>query len=136
MSCVLRASGKNFAVDKFMHKSNFIPLAIFRRGEPKSKNNPRRKNIQSSINIAVSNASFDNIKRQVKDAVSFLTKNKAEIRRLMRFKGVEGAELDFASHRTDKFFQEIEFPSELIALAASLGLSVKLSQYPKPINEK
>ncbi len=136
MSCVLRAAGKYFDTDAFLKKSKLRPLAVFRRGEPKSKSNPRRKNIQSSVNIAVSNASFDNIKRQVKDASSFLAVNKTEIKRLLRFKGVEGVELDFAIYKNDAFLQEVEFPAELIALAARLGLSVKLSQYSKPINEK
>jgi hypothetical protein len=88
MSCALRAAGKYFEPDDFLKRSSLKPLAIFRRGEPKSKKNPRRKNIQSSINIAVSNASFDNINRQVRDAISFLAKNKTEIKRLLRFKGV------------------------------------------------
>jgi hypothetical protein len=62
MSCVLRAAGKNFDVDTFLKKNGLTPLAVFRRGEPKSRNNLRaRKNVQSSINVSVSNASFDAI---------------------------------------------------------------------------
>jgi len=136
MSCVLRVSGKYFDVDAFLKKSNLAALAVFRLGEPKSMNNPRRRNLQSSVNIDVSKASFDNVKRQVKDAIIFLTDNKTEIKRLMKFKGVEGAELDFATQKHDTFLQEVEFPSELIALAGSLGLSIKLSQYPEPKDEK
>lgn len=132
MSCVLRAAGKYFVPDAFLKNSSLSPLAVFRRGEPRSRKNPRRKHLQSSMNISVSNASFDDLRRQVKDAIGFLTKNKSEVRRLMRFKGVEGAELDFANHKNDTFLQEAEFPPELIALAASLGLSIKLSQYSKP----
>jgi hypothetical protein len=133
MGCVLRAAGKDFDVDAFLKKSNLEALAVFRRGEPKSRNNPRRINRQSSVNIEVSNASFDNVKRQVKDTINFLTENKTEIQRLLKFKGVEGAELDFASNKNDQFLQEVEFPSELLALASSLCLSIKLSQYVKPL---
>lgn len=136
MSCVLRAAGKYFDADAFLKKSKFKPLAVFCRGEPKSKYNPCRINIESNINIAVSNASFGNMKRQIRDAISFLTKNKTEIQRLMRFKGIEGAELDFACHKNEKFLQEVEFPPELIELAASLSLSIKLSQYSKPMSRK
>lgn len=137
MCCVMRAAGKNFDVDTFLKNNSLTPLAVFRQGETKSPSNPcSRINVQSSINIAVSNASFDNIKRQIKDAIIFLTENKADIKRLMRFKGVEGAELDFASHKDGAFLQEVEFTSELVALAGSLGLSIKLSQYPQPRNGK
>jgi hypothetical protein len=136
MSCMLRAAGKYFDVDAFLEKNNLAVSAVFRRGKPKSINKSRIKYLQSSINIAVSNASFDNMKRQVKDAINFLTENRAEIKRLIRFKGVKGAELDFASNKNDKFLQEVEFPSELFALTSSLCLSIKLSIYAKPIKRK
>jgi len=126
---MLRASGKNFGVDTFLKKTNLKASAVFRRGEPKSVNNPRKVYLRSGVNIVVSNASFDNIRKQVKDAIRFLEKNKAEIKRLMKFKGIEGAELDFGASKKDQFIQEVEFPSELIVLASSLGLSIKLSQY-------
>ena len=131
MSCVLRASGKQFDVDAFLKKSKLDPCAVFRRGEPKSKINPKsKKNTYSGINVPVSNASFDNLRRQIKDATTFLLNNKAEIRKLTKFKGVEGVGLDFGIRKRDTFTQSDEFPAELIAVAGSLGLSIMLSQYP------
>ncbi len=136
MSCMLRAAGKYFDVDAFLEKSHLTVTAVFRRGEAKSSNNPHKINLQSSINFQVSNASFDNLKKQIKDAIKYLTANKAEIKRLMRFKGVEGAELDFASNKNDQFLQEVEWPPELITLASSLCLSIKLTLYSKARESK
>ena len=131
MSCVLRASGKQFDVDAFLKKSKLDPCAVYRRGEPKSKRKPKgKKSTHSGINVPVSNASFDNLKRQIKDATKFLLENKSEIRKLTKFKGVEGIELDFAIRKRDTFTQSDEFPAELITIAGSLGLSINLSQYP------
>jgi hypothetical protein len=84
----------------------------------------------------VSNASFDNFKKQISDAIQFLIINKTEIQKLTRYKGVEGVELDFATARErDTFLQEYIFPAELIAIASKLGLEIRLSAYP-PSDEK
>jgi hypothetical protein len=135
--CVLRAAGKHFDVDTFLRKSKLQPCLVYHRGEPKSHANPKKyKWTVSGINVPVSNASFKNFRRQVRDAIQFLIINKAEIRKLFKFDGVEGVELDFpTSHDSDKFLQEYFFPTELIALASQLGLELRISEYPES-NEK
>jgi hypothetical protein len=138
MSCVLRASGKHFDVDNFLKKSKLQPCAIFRRGEPKFKNKPKgKKRTSSGLNIPVSNAAMTNFRRQVKDAIQFISKNKKEIGKLIKAKGIEGVELDFGTSRDEKtFVQEFSFPVELTALASSLGLEVRLSSYPVSDDKK
>lgn len=135
--CTLRASGKHFDVDAFLKKSKLQPCLVYHRGEPKSQANPKKyKWPDFGINVPVSNASFENFRRQIRDAIQFLTKNKTEIRKLINFKGVEGVELDFpTSHDRDKFIQDYFFPAELIALACQLGLELRISEYPES-NEK
>jgi Domain of unknown function (DUF4279) len=132
MACTLRAGGKHFDIDAFMSKTKLKPTAIFRKGELRASNDPKsKKRTHSGINVSVSNAPFENFKRQVSDAIQFLIKNKTEIRKLTRHKGVEGVELDFATARErDAFLQEYIFPAELIALASKLGLEIRLSAYP------
>jgi len=132
MACTLRAGGKHFDVDVFLSKSKLKADAIFRKGEPRASHNPKsKKRTHSGINVSVSNASFGNFKRQISDAMQFLIKNKTEIVKLVRCKGVEGVELDFATARKrDAFLQEYVFPAELIALASKLSLDIRLSAYP------
>ncbi len=138
MSCVLRASGKNFDVDSFLKKSKLQPCAVFRRGEPKFMNKPKgKKRTMSGLNIPVSNAAMTNFRKQVKDAIQFMSKNKKEIRKLINAKGIDGTELDFGTSRDEHtFLQEFVFPIELTVLASSLGLEVRLSSYPVSDDKK
>ncbi len=136
--CVLRASGKHFDVDAYMMKSKLKPCLVYHRGEPiLKKTNPKKyKWAGSGINVVVSNASFENFRRQIRDAIQFLIKNRTEIRKLIKYEGVEGVELDFpTSHNSQKFYQDYFFPAELIALASQLGLELRISEYPEA-NEK
>ena len=138
MSCMLRANGKNFDVDKFLKKSKLQPCAVFRRGEPKFSNKPKgKKRTSSGLNISVSNASLTNFRRQVKDAIQFIDKNKKEIKKLIQTKEIEGVELDFGTSRDEHtFVQEFAFPVELIARAGNLGLEIRLSSYPVADDKK
>ena len=88
--CVLRAYGKNFDVDTYMTKSRLEPCLVYHRGEPK-KRTKKYKWTTSGIHVPVSNTSFENFRRQVRDAIKFLINNKSEIKKLTKFKGVEGA---------------------------------------------
>ncbi len=136
--CVLRAAGRHFDVDAYMMKSKLQPCLIYHRGEPKlKKTTPKKyKWPDSGINVVVSNASFENFRRQIRDAIQFLIKNKTEIRKLIKYKGVEGVELDFpTSYDPSKWIQDYFFPAELIALASQLGLELRISEYPES-NEK
>ena len=137
MGCVLRALGKQFHVDEFMVKSKLSPCAIFRKGELIGSGPKGKKHNRSGVNIEVSTASFDNLKRQIKDAIKFLIKSKTEIRKLAGAEGLDGPpELDFGIRKRDSFTQSDCFPSELITLAGGLGLSIRVSQYPIDDEEK
>ena len=129
--CVLRAYGKQFDVDTCMSKSKLKPCLVYHRGEPKTKTKKYRWS-DSGINVPVSNAAYENFRRQVKDAIQFLIKNKEEIKKLKKFKGVDGVQLDFpVAHDHNKFIQEYFFPAELIAIAATLSLGLGISEYPE-----
>jgi len=132
--CVLRAYGKHFNVDAYMEKSKLKPCLVYHKGEVKNPKPIKRiyKWPESGINVVVSNASFENFRRQIRDAIKFLIKNKSEIKKLRKFKGVEGIQLNFpTSHDRDQFIQEYFLPAELIALASELGLGLAISEYPE-----
>jgi hypothetical protein len=132
--CTLRASGKYFDVDSFVKKSKLKPCLVYHTREAKNPKPIKKiyKWPDSGVNVPVSNASFQNYRRQIRDAIKFLIKNKTEIRKLINFKGVESVELDFpTSHDRNNFIQDYFLPAELIALACQLGLELRISEYPE-----
>ena len=131
MGCVLRAAGKRFDVDKYLMKSSFPNYNIYRKGMPRFTSKPKeKKNETTGINITISNGSFDNLYRQVKSAMRFLEKYKSEIKRLVRFEGLDGAPvLDFGINKRNFPGQFERFSAELISLAGKFGLAIELSLY-------
>jgi hypothetical protein len=131
MGCVLRASGKHFNVDEYLRNSALQTYYAYRKGEPRFKSNPGgEKKRTTGINIVICNGSFDSLARQIRAAISFLKNNRTEIRRLVKFLGLDGAPvLDFGINKRDFPGQFDRFPVELVSLAGKLGLGIELSQY-------
>jgi hypothetical protein len=131
MGCALRASGRSFDVDEFLRRTSFRDYHVYRKGELRFESNPKsKKNTRSGINIVISHGSFDNLNRQIKSVITFLEKNKAEIGRLVRFEGLDGAPvLDFGINKRDYPGQCDRFSAELISFAGKLGLAIELTQY-------
>ncbi len=124
--CVLRATGDNFQVTKFLETSTFAPCNVFHKGERKAKNHIWKR---SGITVIISEASGDDLARQVQDAIEFVRENQKELSRLRGFDGLEDMELDFGVYRKDGFLQSSVFPAELIALAGNWGIGIELSIY-------
>jgi hypothetical protein len=131
MGCVLRAAGKRLDIDKYLKKSTFTNYNIYRKGAPRFTNKPKgKKNKTAGINIPISNGSFDNLNRQIISAIRFLNKHRTEIKRLVRFEGLDGAPvLDFGINKRNFPGQFDRFSSEIVSLAGKLGLAIELSQY-------
>jgi hypothetical protein len=128
--CVLRAFGVEFDVDGFLRDSSLAPCAIHKRGTPRL---PGRVHKSSGINIVVSDASWSDLPSQIADAEQFLGKHSREVERLMRFRGVEGAVLDFPINLRigDRVAAQFDrFPASLVRVAGRLGLALELSIYP------
>ena len=123
--CVLRAAGVDFDVDKFAESSSFSPCEVYRKGEPKGSRGKLRE--KSGLNVVVSEASGDDLRQQIDDALKFLEKNKTEIESLLSY--AEESSLDFGVWQRCEFARYYRFPPELLRLAGSLGLSVELSVY-------
>jgi hypothetical protein len=132
LSAVLRAHGDRFDADAFVAASPWSDIKVYRRGEPKfPKSKPNGvKWPKTGLNVVASDADFDEFQTQVRDAIVFLKANGSEIRRLVRFAGVEDVGLDFAISRRDVFVQCDCFPAELVRLAGECGISLEQSHYP------
>ena len=133
MSCVLRVAGKSFDAAAFLRNSS-IPGGIYRdshrrlgRGGADSKH-PSSVS-KAGFNSTVSAAGLDDLAAQIRDAVSFLTEQKAELHRLMDFGGIETACLDFGVSKRDVWAQTDTFPAELLRLLGDLGIDLTVSHY-------
>ena len=81
------------------------------------------------MNIEVSTADFTKLKRQIRDAMFFLSRNRLALRRLARIAGVEELTLDFGVADRAVAAQFDYFPPELLAVAGSLGIGIEVSRY-------
>ncbi len=82
-----------------------------------------------SAHFLVSEAGFDDVTTQIRDAVQFLRANRAQ---LMRAMGSDASGvLDFAVERRDLAVQCDVFPSDLVRGAGHLGLALEFSHYPQ-----
>jgi hypothetical protein len=124
--CVLRATGHDFQVAKFLETSTFAPCNVFHKGECKAKNSVWKG---SGITVVVSDATGDDLAQQVQDAIEFVRENQKELSRLRSFDGLEYMLLDFGVYRKDGFLQSSVFPAELVALAGDCGIGIELSIY-------
>jgi hypothetical protein len=131
MSCVLRASGRRFAVDEFLAASPLRPEAVFRTGEPvlsARPGGPARGT--TGFNLEVSSAGGDDLATQVDDATRFLDEFEDELRRLGAFEGVEIVFLDFGVRWTDAAVHIDTLPADLLWRAGALDISITVSHHP------
>ncbi len=133
MSCMLRAAGRTFDVDRYLRRSPFRPSAVHRRDTPvfpASQPQGRRRQ-RSGCNIAVSNRDFGDFRGQVRDAIAFLDRFARSVKALRHYPGVESVVLDFAvAWRDDVVTQSDVFPEPLVAAAGKLQLELAVSYYP------
>lgn len=128
MSCVLRAAGEHFDVDRFLAGGGLEPDRVWRRGEVTlAKRHPSGT---SGLAFVVSTADFSELKAQSDDALAFLSRNEAFVRRLAAFPGVEAITFDFAAEIRDPYFASFDFPPELLSAMGRFGMRLTLSTYP------
>jgi hypothetical protein len=128
MSCVLRARGTSFDVEKFLASSTLKPLTVWRAGNSQSPRSTPQST--SGFHVAASDADFDNPKQQIADTIQFVRANGAELRRLAKFPGVEGVEFDFGIADRDVPAQSDRFSPELLRALGDLNATLAITRYP------
>ena len=120
VSCVFRAYGPNFDVDRFLIKSTLSPCAVWHKGEPRfGAGGPTREH--SGLNADVSDAGWDDLDRQIKDS---------DIRRLSLNPKVTFAFFDFGvRRRQDLPMQGAYFPAALIRSAGAMRVDLKVVKF-------
>jgi hypothetical protein len=83
-----------------------------------------------TAHFQVSGCDFDNLPGQVKEATAFLNTSRVELSALLAAPAASGV-LDFAVEAAGAEFRFAALPADLVREAASLGLAIELSQYPK-----
>ena len=131
MSCMLAITGYKLNIDKLL-RFKLVPDTTWVKGEARISSRPNgKKRLTSGAKYLVSDAGFDNFKKQKSDTIKFLKHNKNIITKIMKMKKVDGGTLDFGIEMRDVAAQYDSFCPELIKLAGELGLGIELSQYPK-----
>jgi hypothetical protein len=138
--CFLRVAGTTFDADKYLALSGLTAESVYRAGEPRRPSKPEgQRNQTSGFSVDVSDATWEDVREQVKDAIAFLDEHEEAIKMLRAAPGVEDMRLDFAVDlRIDRvhiFGQYDYFPPELVARAGALGLGLELSIYPQDLME-
>jgi hypothetical protein len=132
MSCILRAGGENFDVEKFMELCTMKPDSFWKKGEqrfPKSNTN-LKLNENSGIRFLVSGADFSELPQQIEDAIIYFTANHSEIAKLSSFQGVEGTVLDFGLEIQPLGWSSFTLPPNLMRLVGGANVSLCISVYP------
>lgn len=128
MSCVLRATGEHFDVDRFLIGGGIEPQKVWRKGEARLEKG--RPVARSGLTFVVSTARFSELEVQCEDAVAFLSLNEGFVRGLAGFPGVEAVTLDFAAEIHAPFWASFDFPPRLLDAMGRLGVRLMLSTYP------
>lgn len=133
MSCVLRASGTYFEVDEFLKTSTLDVLTAFRRGAVQFPTlSITRKSEYSGMSVSVSTRETSDLNGQIEDAISFLSENEQELKRLRNFPGLERMDLDFPIEDREVVYQRDAFPPQLLSLLGKLHIGLIISRYPTP----
>ena len=120
-------------MDQWLGCPSFRVAASFRRGDAVFPNAPRSARLkQSGLNIEVSNADFDDLAGQVRDATRFLQHRRLLLLRLLRAAPGATVVLDFGLSRREAPIQCDYFPPALLKLAGNLGIGIELAQHPAP----
>lgn len=124
--CTLRASGVHFDVDGFLKTSGFRPTVVYRKGQ---RRRPASRGSQKASGFNLTLTESDDPKEQIKRALTFLTKERDELQRLVRFGGIDDVVLDFSCAQREFVTRTARLPAELLTAAGALGIEIDVSFY-------
>ena len=128
--CYFTVSGPKFDVDTFLSESRLQPSAVFYRGQPlKISKGKLRKTSGFSVDLHRPRV-FGNLRGQIPKALQFLKKEQPELARLAVFPGAAELWLVFPCVRAAGTYGTENFPPELVTLAGSCRIGIRLSFYP------
>lgn len=128
MSCVLRATGKQFDVDSFLVGCPVEPLSIWRKGQRRSQ--AAEPSETSGVRFEVSSAEFSDLPAQINDARAFFQRQREWVAALAAFPGVESIVADFGVETRAPHWSSFCFGPELLAALSNAGVALELSIYP------
>ena len=128
MSCMLRYAGESLDVERLIAAIPVEPNRTWLRG---SRDVLQRIRPTSGVSYVVSDAEMDAVEVQVEECLGFLACHQAALAEASSLPGVAHATLDFGVELRDVAIHVDFFPAPLVAAAASCGLSVAISHYPR-----
>ena len=129
--CILRIASRNRNLDDLIDARGVEPIAVFRKGQ-KPFPSSTRVHTRSGLNVVVSEARGAAIAKQDRDAVRFIERNSAGLKRLRRCRSFKGTELDFGFYdltTTERIWPSYRLSHELIELAGKHRIGIVLSFY-------
>lgn len=130
MSCVLRAYGARFLIDRFLKTSRLRPCEVWHKGESRLGGVRGKPREHSGMNVDVSEAGWDQLDEQIADALRFLEKYGPDIRRLGSSRSVDFIFLDFGVRRREAdLMQGAYLPSALVRRAGEMRVGIKVTAY-------
>jgi hypothetical protein len=128
LGCILRVVSTRTAIESLIKASGLRPFKSYRKGEPLISGSKKLSNY-SGFNVDVSQA--DDLDSQVSEAIRFLKKHSAGLRRLRRHRSFKEMTLDFgvwngAPQKSAQFFR---LPVLFVELAGKSGISFERSLY-------
>jgi hypothetical protein len=131
MSCVLKIMGENLDVDAFVAKTQMDGFDKSYKGDWTNKLK-KRKREWSSAGMVISDAGYDDVKTQIKEAIEFLNRHKDNLRHIATTPEIEYATIDFGVDSTideDHLSQSFYLTKPLIKICAELDIEIELSLY-------
>jgi hypothetical protein len=128
--CVLRVQSATNQLDDLVEASGLTPIIVHRKGQPRVPGASSRS-AASGFNVDVSGAD-DGIDTQVGDAIRFLKRHDAGLRRLRRCKAFGGMTLDFGLYSRstkERPWPSYRLPADLIQQAGKHRIEIELSFY-------
>jgi hypothetical protein len=121
--CLFIATGREFAVDKYLLKSPFKPMNVLRKGEIPPADPRRRRRIESSFVMLVSQDEEKGLARQFVAAMQLLLQNEKELDRLSK-SGVDTLLFNFGCAPPNETRSEVYVPPTLIMTMARFRMGM------------
>lgn len=134
MSCVLSIYGRKLDIDALISNCKLEPYQKYYKGRSTSESEASRLPY-SYFTLLVSKGGFNELDKQINDAILFLKKNKRKLLQISLTKEVDEAGLIFSIKSTvydnHNFVQSSYFPKDLLKIVSDLGIGIQLSVYSK-----